>query len=272
MIEPLGRFADFHSHLIPGVDDGSRTVAEAVDGVRMMLDAGISRIVTTPHIKASLLDHAVDAEEYLGRVSAGFQSVRDALRVQRVRVDFEQGYEVRLDRPDCDFSDERLRLAGTSFVLVEWPRFEISDETDEVLTTVTAAGFRPVIAHPERYRAIETELPALRRWRRAGAYLQVTYGSLSGRYGSAVRGAAFLLLREGLVDYLATDFHAREGYRLHMREAVAELRAIGGDEQLEVLGVTNPNRLLDDLEPLTAPPLRAEREPEGRTDSTLGPL
>jgi tyrosine-protein phosphatase YwqE len=250
---------DFHNHLVPAVDDGSATLDDALDGIQRMVAIGFSRIITTPHFDASLLKREpARAEEFLSRVGEGWQTVAAAARARFPDLDFRRGQEVRLDVPDCDFRDERLRLGGTSFVLVEWPRF-IPPETAAVLSRFRAQGFRPIVAHPERYQGAQRELALLAEWKNAGAYLQMNYGSLVGRYGSEVRAAAFTLLREGLIDYLCTDFHGRPQLRLYTEEAIQKLEEVGASEQLLTLGSTNPQRKFMDEAPLPAPRLPSER-------------
>lgn len=256
---------DFHNHLVPAVDDGSATLEEALDGIERMVSAGIRRIVTTPHLDASLLrrDPAA-ARAYLDRVSEGFRAVSERISGRFDGLDFRRGHEVRLDVPECDFSDARLRLGGTSFALVEWPRFQIPPETVAVLRRLQEQGVRPVVAHPERYSGAERELALVDDWKRSGAYLQVNYGSLVGRYGPDVQSAAFALLREGLVDYLSTDFHGRPELRLYLDDAVEKLTELGAVEQLEALSVTNPERLFRNETPIPVRPLPAERGFWGR--------
>ena len=218
------------------------------------------RIVTTPHLDASaLVREPGRATEYLERVSDGFRMVAEGASARWPELDFRRGQEVRLDIPECDFSDERLRLGGTSFVLVEWPRFQIPPETVALLSRFRSQGVRPIVAHPERYAGVDRELGLLSAWKRAGAYLQMNYGSLVGRYGTEIRNAALVLLREGLIDYLCTDFHGRPQLRLYTEEAIAKLEEVGASEQLVVLGVTNPQRMFMDEAPLSVPRLPVER-------------
>jgi protein-tyrosine phosphatase len=155
------------------------------------------------------------------------------------------------------FADPRTRLGGTRFVLIEWPRLHLPPGTTNVLRRIHGEGYRPIVAHPERYVGIDVLLAE--QWRSAGAYLQVNYGSLEGRYGVEARTLAFRLLRRGLVDYFASDFHARPDRKLYREEAADRLRALGAEEALVYLSLTNPARVFEDQEPLQVPSLPAER-------------
>jgi protein-tyrosine phosphatase len=249
---------DFHSHLVPGVDDGARTLDEALEGVQRMVTAGIRKIITTPHLDGSLTREPAAFALRMAEVDRAWEEVRLAVIERFPEVDFRRGHELLLDVPDPDLSDLRLRLAGTSFVLVEWPRLQLPPGTGEVLTRLRLSGVRPIVAHPERYVGFDRGLELVADWRRAGALLQVNYGSLVGRYGSEARVLAYRLLRRGWVDYLCTDFHGRAHLKLYRREAVERLVARGADEQISLLSITNPQRIFRDEEPLPVPPVVAE--------------
>ncbi|HSM59288.1 MAG TPA: CpsB/CapC family capsule biosynthesis tyrosine phosphatase [Longimicrobiales bacterium] len=261
--------ADVHNHLVPGVDDGARSVSETLAAVERLVRAGIRRIITTPHIDGNLTHDPSRLEPRLSEVDRAFGEAADAVRARFPDVEFARGHEVMLDVPDPDFSDERLRMAGTSFVLVEWPRLHLPPGTPKVLERIRAAGYRPIVAHPERYGGLDLEIAAA--WRGVGAHLQVSYGSLLGRYGPAARVMAHRMLRRGMVDYLASDFHARPGGKIYKREAFAHLRALGGHEALVFLSLSNPVRILSDEAPLQVPPIPAERGFWARMKEALNP-
>ena len=255
---------DLHSHLVPGVDDGARTIEDTLEGIERMNEAGIRKIITTPHVDASL---SRDPEAYIERMDQVDRAWVDAERTVAERfpqVDFRRGHEVMLDIPDPDLEDERLRLGGSSFALLEWPRLQLPPGTVEVLSRLRLAGIRPIVAHPERYVGFDRELELASEWKRVGAYLQVNYGSLVGRYGAEPRKLAFRLLRSGLVDYLSTDFHGRSHLKLLYREGVEALAELGGEEQISLLSITNPQRIFRDEEPVPVPPLLGERTLWGR--------
>ena len=251
----VASLVDIHNHLVPGVDDGARSVEAVVDSVERMTRAGIRRIVTTPHLQGSLtLDRARLADR-LGEVGDAFERARSVLASRFPEVQFLCGQEVLMDVPEIDFSDARLRLAGTTFVLVEWPRLQIPPGTARVLERIRQAGYRPVVAHPERYAGMQRQLGLAGHWRAVGAYLQVNYGSLVGRYGSEARAVAFRLLREGWVDYLASDFHGHPTLPIYRREAWATLEERNARETADVLSRANPARLIEDMAPMPVPPV-----------------
>jgi len=249
--------ADLHSHLVPGVDDGARSLEDTLDAVERMTRLGILRILTTPHLQGSLSLDEERLEARLSEVTDAFRDAAEAVAERFPAVDFRRGHEVMLDVPDVRFDDPRTRLAGTSFCLVEWPRLQLPPGTTRVLQRIAGEGWRPIIAHPERYIGIDLSLA--HQWRAVGAYLQVNYGSLVGRYGSEARVLAFRLLRRGWVDYFSSDFHGRPDRKIYRREAAERLRDLDADVLLAHLSVTNPGRVFEDQTPLPVPSLPAER-------------
>lgn len=255
-----GDYGDFHSHLVPGVDDGSRDLDDAMDSIGRMIAAGVGRIITTPHFSASLLagPRFDPIMEHMGR---RWRRVRDEVRVTWPQLDFRLGFEIRLDHTSPDLSDPRTRLGGTRFALVEWAGFRAPLRSPEMLSRLVDSGYIPVIAHPERYYGIDRELRIVRAWKDAGACLQGSYGSLVGQYGGKARRHILRFLGAGLVDYLSSDFHGRRGYNFYLEPGAAELKSLGGDAQLDLLARVNPARLFAGDRPLEVPALKINDPP-----------
>lgn len=254
-----GGYGDLHSHLVPAVDDGARTMDEALAGVERMVDVGVRRIITTPHLRGSLTREAEAFESRMEAVDRAWRQVSEEVAEAYPDLDFRRGHEIMLDIPDVDLSDARLRLGGGDFVLVEWPRLQVPPGTPGVVSRIRFAGLKPIIAHPERYTGVDRELSVLESWRRSGGFLQVSYGSLVGRYGDRVRARAFRILERGWADYLSTDFHGRPGHELFLDEAAKLLEEQGGREHFDLLAGTNPARLCRGEEPLPVPALEVKR-------------
>lgn len=262
---------DLHSHLVPDVDDGARSLEGARTAVDRMVAEGVERIVTTPHFDASLRHDAERFETRMAEIDAGFARLAEAVEADHPGVALGRGVELMLDDPFPDLSDPRVRLAGTRFVLVEWPRLRIPPSTPEVVARIHGEGWIPLIAHPERYESIGRNLALVSAWRRAGACLQMNHGSLLGRYGDEVRVAACRLLEGGWIDVLSSDFHARP----HLPTFISEIREwFAGrelDDVFELLTEVNPARILADEHPDAVPSVTLERGLWDRITSFLRP-
>ena len=245
---------DFHNHVIPGVDDGASTEDESASALRAFLAQDVAEIIATPHLTGSLTLRSAALTARLSEIDAGWARLGAVVRDHVPEIRIHRGAEIMLDTPEPDLSDERLRLAGTHFALCEYPYMTVPPNSTGVLRRMLDAQVTPVIAHPERYMGVDTTCALPRRWKSAGALLQVNAGSITGRYGEHARFNAFALLENGLADYVCSDYHARG------RPSTAGARSIltegGGHEQLELLTVVNPRRLLQGELPLPIAPLR----------------
>ncbi|MEI6813084.1 MAG: CpsB/CapC family capsule biosynthesis tyrosine phosphatase [bacterium] len=263
MTAPLG-FTDFHSHLFPGVDDGAQTPEDSAAALAAFRKDGTRQLITTPHFMGSLTRNRAMLADRLDQLEAGWARLRAVVARDAERhgspMRVERGVEVMLDVPDPDLSDPRLRLAGTNFALVEYPSLRLPPMNAEfAVIALCEQGWTPVVAHPERYRNL-AEYETLARFKGAGAYLQINAGSLFGDHGKTAATHAMNIITLGLADYVASDYHARGLPRLRdFHHAVVEA---GYPEQAELLGVTNPARLLEGLPPLPVPPfVVADAEP-----------
>ncbi len=234
---------DLHSHLLPGVDDGSRTVEQSVKVLASMAREGITDVCLTPHMKAS----RAEAGPPLAHEQA-FDALRQAApptpRLHR-------GAEVMLDRPLTRpvVLARNLTLNGTRYILVEFPRLVAFDIATTALSQVLELGLLPILAHPERYSCCSVD--GVRHWRTLGARMQIDATTLLT--GSARGQRARQLVAEGLADILAGDNH---GDARSVATGASFLRAQDGAEQVELLAVRNPAAILQD-QPLTpVPPIR----------------
>ena len=254
---------DFHNHLVPGVDDGAREPADSSAALERYRAEGVAQIITTPHFSGSLTRDQAKLEARLAELDAGWKLLRAAVETDGVRAGgalrVERGVEVMLDMPDPDLSDERLRLAGGPFVLVEYPMQRVPPVNAEyALVELKARGWTPVIAHPERYHNLDPTLAELERFRGAGAFLAMNAGSLFGNYGKTAAAHARRMLVAGKADYVASDYHARG--EPGMQRFVQAMGEAGFSEQAELLTVINPGRLLAGELPLRVPPMQPKTE------------
>jgi len=235
---------DLHTHLIPGVDDGSHTVEQSVEVLQHFAAQGVAAVCCTPHLKASALESAPcdDMDALLS----------DLVDAAPPRPALHRGFEIMLDVPAPRFRDRCCCLAGSRYVLVEFGRLVPADASVEVLAGIVAQGLVPLLAHPERYAVCSPELA--RRWQQAGVVLQVDATTLLGESRRAGRARA--LLEAGCASIVASDNH---GDARSVASAVRWLESHGGGAQAELLAIDNPRAILDDQPVRPVPPFRLRR-------------
>jgi protein-tyrosine phosphatase len=239
---------DIHTHLLPGVDDGSPNIDVTLQVLERFAHEGVERVVCTPHLRASQAADAPVARhrELLSEIETRARS----LGVECPALS--PGWEIMLDRPGCDLRARWLALGESRAVLVELPRQFIPPETATELARLRASGIVPVLAHPERYRGVTTD--AVREWRAAGAVIQTDATALLA--GGPMTEMSRAMLAEGLVDALASDNH---GDRRSLGACRLWLEEQGAAEQAELLTRTNPARVLADEAPFPVPPIALDR-------------
>ena len=247
---------DFHNHLMPGVDDGAADIDEARSGLGEFRSQRVSDVITTPHVRASLLDRPQEMETFLAGLDSAWGALKDLATAEFPEMRVERGAEVMLDVAKPNLSEPKMRLGGTSFVLIEFPFMSIPPHSTPAIRNLVEAGWIPVIAHPERYRNMPGNHDLVEQWRGAGACIQATSGSLMGQYGAVAQDLVWELLRRGCVDYLCSDYHSRG--KCSVSDAAGELEKRGGLSQLYALMTGNPERLLRNEMPEPVEPLDEE--------------
>ncbi|CAN5659002.1 tyrosine-protein phosphatase [soil metagenome] len=248
---------DFHNHLIPGVDDGAADLEQSHAALGALHDQGVRTIITTPHLPGSLLSRPGPLAKVMAEIDDAWERLQDMSQREFPEICLKRGAEIALDSPSPDVSDPRVRLAGTSFVLVEFPYMSVPPNSVNAIYELRAKGWNPIIAHPERYSGVDSELQVFEEWRRVGGLLQVNCGSLMGRYGKLVQTTAWRLLELGWVCYLSSDYHARG--RCPVSDARLLLESKGAEEQAVLLLEHNGALLLKDEQPRSVDPVLKRR-------------
>ncbi len=205
-------FVDLHSHIIPSIDDGPSTIDDTVAMLRRAYEHGTREMVATPHMFLDLFDNRdpQTVKERFGETAAELQRC-GALPESRFLADmkFYPGAENFICREFLDALEARrvLTLNDSRYILIEAPPYLSVIHMRYAMDRVFASDFRPIIAHPERYLAFQERPVRVAEFLEKGCVLQINAGSILGFYGRKVRKAAWTLLREDLVNIIASDSH-----------------------------------------------------------------
>lgn len=193
---------DIHSHLIPGIDDGAQTVDDSIELIRRMQALGYKSLVTTPHIKS---DHFPNTS--VG-ILHGLDILHNALKDNGIYMPVRAAAEYYIDDHFIHLleTEPLLTITGNE-VLVELSFLYEPMRFNDILFRIQTKGYKPILAHPERYLFYHDRKQIYKELKDRGCMLQLNLIALVGYYGKAVRSVAEMLLKEGLYDYCGTDMH-----------------------------------------------------------------
>lgn len=193
---------DMHSHLIPGIDDGATTLENSIELIKGLKDLGYSKLITTPHIMSDFYKNTPQI------ILGGLELVRAELKKQQIEIELEAAAEYYCDHSFEKLIDQKQLLTfSENYVLFELSYLNPPEIFETVTFKLQMEGYKPVLAHPERYPYWFQSFEKFREIRDKGILFQVNLGSLSGHYGAGTKRTAERLIDEGLVDIIGTDTH-----------------------------------------------------------------
>ncbi len=236
---------DTHCHILPGVDDGSDSLQTSLMMAAMAADDGVRTIIATPHVNWE----GDNLRTNKPMMQMAHATLVQELQAAHIPLQVPLGAEVLCPAPNgCYVIPGHFPcMAGTRYMLVEFFFEESPGNMNLCLRQLQHMGIAPIIAHPERYTAVQKNDHLPQRWHRAGFYLQVNAGSLSGQFGRGPKKAAQKLMQQQLVHLLASDGHHYLSRRPQLRSQVQPLVRRYGAEYIRLLTKENPRRLLKDL-------------------------
>lgn len=228
---------DIHSHILPCLDDGSRSLAESVEMLRIAALSGTTDIVATPHAN---LEYSFDPEVVSAKIVELTQAAGPVPRIHR-GCDFHLSYD---NIQDAIAHPTKYTINHQNYLLVEFSDLIIFKNTGEIFRRLMEAGMTPIITHPERNWLLQQRVELLEEWAVDGILLQVTAQSFLGRFGRHARQFGDALMRRGLVHFVASDAHDREDRTPELAGAYHYMERTYGGDWAEQLFVTNPRRAL----------------------------
>jgi len=235
-------FTDIHCHCLPGLDDGPRTMTEALALCRRLVAEGIATAVATPH-QLGRFDGRNDAK----RVRDVTSQLNAQLQKAGIRLTVLPGGDVRVDERVCRLlqDDQILTLADTGkYILLELP-YEIFIDIEPLLTELAALKIKSIISHPERHSALRWEPKVILRWIDIGTYFQINAGSLLGNFGPEACEAAWRFLSSGWASFVATDAHNTNERRPCMRAAFKCISTKLGEDIAHLVCIENPSKIVN---------------------------
>ncbi|MCB9233655.1 MAG: capsular biosynthesis protein [Bacteroidia bacterium] len=218
---------DIHSHLIPGIDDGAKTMEDSLNMVRVLGEIGYKKLITTPHIMSDFYKNTPEI------IRSGLEKLKQACQEAGLEMEFDcaaeyyldEGFEERLSR-----KEEFLTFGGSEkYLLFETSYTDRPMSLESRIFEMNTLGYKPVMAHPERYNFHwGKKLDTFEKLKDAGVLFQVNISSFSGHYTERAQRSALMLLDAGFIDFLGTDMH-------RARQMEPLKKALAGQEKLREL-------------------------------------
>jgi protein-tyrosine phosphatase len=205
---------DMHSHLVPAIDDGSKSLEESLEFIRKFKERGYSKLITTPHVHGEFYDNNTE------KIQSRFEELRRYIKDHHIQMELGVSAEYFLDNYfQTEVLPHGLMPFGDNYVLVEvsmagWPR-----NFSDLIFSIQSLGYKPILAHPERY-LFEEGAETYRSLKDRGVFLQMNLLSVLGYYGRSVKTQAELLLKEKLYDFCGSDLHHER--HMHMLQKMQQ--------------------------------------------------
>ena len=242
---------DIHSHILPGLDDGSKSLEESVEMVRTAAAAGTTDIVASPHADQEYRFDPILVERKITELQAAAG--------ESPRIHYGCDFHLTIENiEDALRVPERYSIGHRGYLLVEFSDFHVPKTTDEIFASFMRAGLRPIITHPERNQLLQSRLTQIGEWVAQGAMVQLTGLSFLGRFGKLAKRSADEFMSHGLAHFVASDAHDTRWRTTDLREPRQYVEKRFGLEAAERVFVENPRAVLAGV-PIPAVPIPIRR-------------
>lgn len=193
---------DIHSHLIPGIDDGAKTLEDSIALAHGFVDLGYNKVITTPHIMSDFYRNTPEI------IKSGLETVKVALKENNINLEIEAAAEYYVDFDFLERIDKGDLLSfGDNYILIEFSFMQSPKNIKEALFALQTNGYKPILAHPERYIYWHNDLSYYDELKNRDVLLQLNILSLAGIYSKEVTQVGEHLIQQSMIDWLGTDLH-----------------------------------------------------------------
>ncbi len=233
---------DIHTHILPSLDDGPKTIEESIELCKIAAKDGVKTIVATPHSKDGVYE--AKSDEILRKVK------ELNLKLKEIQLDLEilPGAEVHINERLAEDIESGEVLAinnGKKFILLELPFIFIPPATDKLISSLKSIGIVSILSHAERIMKFQKKPEILEQLVKSGTLVQITAQSLTGDFGSSERKCAEWLLKHNIVHFIASDVHSLTGRPPILSRALERAAKIMGEEEAIALVSHNPRQIIN---------------------------
>lgn len=230
---------DIHTHILPNVDDGSDSFEKSIELLKQAKEQGVTHIIFTPHV-------ITNSSKYLGKAEIEKRYNEFIKKIEDIGIKVYLGGEIFYTDKTYQqlVNDQLITVNKSKYCIIEFP-LKTDQDIEEALYNIRAKGFKPILAHPERYRLLKTnDVKQIKE----NAHIQVNSSSILGLHGNKVKKFVFELMKNDLVDYVSTDCHDPKKRNINLLKAYQIVEKKFGKDYADKIFKKNQQKLIQDIE------------------------
>lgn len=245
---------DFHSHILPNIDDGSKDIEETIQILKEAQQNGFTKIIATSHY----MEGAYEADEQLRKIWV--EKLNLLLKERGLQITIEIGSEIYITKNIVELvKDKKASTIGRKYILFELPMYNKIIELNNIIYTILENGFIPIIAHPERYEIVKSDPNIVYEWIERGVLLQANLGSIIGQYGKESKKLVKKLLEHNMIHFLGSDVHKKDTIYKQTEKVLKKLSKFLDKETIENLTNNNAKLVLENKEIIFSIPEKTKK-------------
>lgn len=235
---------DMHSHVIPGVDDGSKSVEETFNMIKEAKEVGFTDVILTSHFLTHYYEPTVE------EITLWKTKLQEIIDSKEMGINLHTGMEIYISNQLKELIAEKriLTLNDSRYMLIEFPLNSVASYWERTLYLLQSLNIKPIIAHPERYGYVQDNPDLAGEYIENGALLQCNYGSILELYGKRAKQTLKILLKKHQVSFLGTDCHRQNSIYTKIPKAVQKIEKLIGEDEFYKLSTVNPMKVLNNEE------------------------
>ena len=252
---------DIHSHILPNIDDGSRSIEETFNLIKEAENVGFEAIISTSHYMENYYETDTPERE------VWINAIYENLKAKNININLYLGNEIYISENLVKLLEEgkASTINDTSYVLFELPLNVEPMSLYQVIYDMLQCKLVPILAHPERYSYVQKDPELIYDLIQKGVLMQANYGSIIGQYGDKAQMIVKKLLENNMIHFLGSDVHRQNTIYPKIPQILAELNGIIGEEKVEKLTTTNPKLVLQNKKIEIEEPYKVELNMKEKT-------
>ena len=233
---------DFHNHIIPNLDDGSKSVGMSINMLKEAESQGITDIINTIHFQHPKMDKKNTSYDY---VIQQINKLQERINQEKINIKIHPASEVFFKFNLTKILNNPITTFGKGkYMLIEFQRLSFPEGYESEIFKIQLKGITPIIAHPERYRGIQNNIDLAKKWINQGYIIQIDCASILGRFGKETEKSAIQLLKNGYCHLIGSDAHNDKNRNFLMKDALSKINnLVGKDSALTIKN--NSNKVLN---------------------------